>query len=191
MPLPDPGTRSPGKLVVFYVAGGIEHQASAWFKQPNDFGDISIIRTEAEDFSSALMDMSLTTSQAHDWAIVDPSGVRLYAEPFAIPLSGQVAADVGIQPSESVSLSSIGKGVPPTIGLAYGNTRTFLYPGYYRPADWDNPILIPGDGGYLPDLRDFLDNSLIVGADFFGQGAEFGLNYNVQVNAHYQKTRGI
>lgn len=191
MPLPDPGTRSPGKLVVYYNTDGLEHQSSAWFKQPNDFSDVASIRSEAEDFATALMAYCTTTSTAHDWAITDPTGVQLYTEPFGTPIDGQVALGGSDIPAQSVSLSTIGKGVPPSIGNAFGNTRTFVFPGHYNTTSWAGTILTPTDADYVSDLRDFLDGSLIVGADFFGQGAEYGLNYNVQVNAHYQKTQGI
>jgi len=191
MPLPDPGTRSPGKLRVLYTVNGREHQSSAWFKQPNDFSDIPTIRSEAEDFANALMATCVVGSNAHDWEIVDPTGVQLYTEPFSAPIVGTITPSGSVGPADSVSLSTIGKGVPPTIGNAFGNTRTFVFTGFYDTADWGNSILTPADNGYTSDLRDFLDGSTVVGADFFGQGAEYGVNYNVQVNAHYQKKYGI
>lgn len=191
MPLPDPGTRSPGRLVIYYSSQGIEHQAGAWFKEGNDFSDIASIRTEAEDFATALMAMCYTGANAHDWAILDPSGTQLYTEPFGVTINGAHTIAGGDTAVNSFSLSTIGKGVPPTIGLAFGNTRTFVYTGYMRVTDWHGPIVTPAMTGYVSDLRDYLDGSLIVGADFFGQGAEYGVNYNAQVNAHHQKEFGI
>jgi len=191
MPLPDPGTRSPGKLVIYYTAQGVEHQASAWFKESEDFSDIAAIRVEAEAFAEALMDMSANSSAAHDWAILAPDGVTMYTEPFGSAITGAHAIGTGDVATQSFSLSAIGKGVPPTIGLGFGNTRTFIYPGYYRPGDWGNALVTPITTGYVAALRNYLDSSLKVGADFYGQGAEYGVNYNAQVNAHHQKEFGI
>jgi hypothetical protein len=174
-----------------YRTGTIEHRASAWFKQPNTFSDISAIRDEAIAFADAIMEMCLDTCEAHDWAIFDPTGTTLYTEPFSGSHVGQKETAAERTPAESISLSSIGKGVPPSIGLGFGNTRTFIFPGFYWPAVWNTTKLLPTMSDYESNLRDFLDNSLIVGADRYGQGAEFGVNYNIQANAHFQKRYGI
>lgn len=191
MPLPDPGTRSPGRLIVRYQSPGITHEAGVWFKQPNDFGDIATIRSEAIDFATALMSICNTLVTAISWRIVDPSGAELYTEPLSPTISGVVALDANRFISQSCSVSATGKAVPPTIGTAFGRTATFVFPGYFRITDWDDTKLYPGNADYVSDLRDFLDGSLIVGADFFGQGAEYAEEYNLQINAHFQKRFGI
>lgn len=192
MPLTDPGTLSPGRLIIRYIQGsGIVHEAGAWFKQPNDFGDIAGIRTEATAFATALMALCLSSATAISWRIVDPSGAELYSEPLSPTIQGALPVDANRLTSQSTSLSASGKAVPPTIGVAFGRTSTFVFPGFFRIAGWSETKLYPGDPDYISDLRDYLDGSLIVGADYFGQGAEYADEYNIQVNAHYQKQFGL
>lgn len=191
MTLPDPGTRSPGKLVIRYREGPREHSAGVWFKDPNDFSAISAIRGEAIALANALMDYSLTTSNAYAWEIRDPDGQQLYTEPFDPVISGVLSIDSEHIGSQSTSISTIGRGVGVTVGVAFGRTRTFVFPGWINVNSMNNPTLAVGGAGYDSGLRDFMDNSLIVGADFYGQGAEYNLEYNVQVNAHHQKKYGL
>lgn len=191
MPQTDPGTRKPGRLVIRYAKGSIEHFMGANFQYPNDFSNLSAIRDEAQLFAEAAASMCANTVSFTDWKIVDNDGAELYGEPLTTIVVGALAVDNGRVTSESTTLAAHGKGAASDVGIKRGNTRTFVFTGYIRPSDWTDSQILPLTDGYDPSLIGFLNDSDLVGADFFGQKAVYQDNYDVQINAHYQKKYGL
>lgn len=192
MPVTPPGTVSPGRLLILYHdTFGLEHNCGANFKLGVDFDDIAAIRTEAEAFATAAMDMCLSSSAATGWRITDIDGVFLYEESFDDPIPGGVTPDSGDISSQSTTLGARGKGVGPTVGTGVGTTRTFVFTGFLQSTGMLNSLWKPGDAGYNSTLIDYLNGSLIVGADRYGQGANYKDSYTVQINAHVQKRYGL
>lgn len=191
MPVTDPGTRSPGKIVLLYNNGLNDHLIGANFVGEVFPSDISDIRTEAEAFAAVVAHLLLPSGFVNAWRVTDPVGGNLYEESFDPPVEGTTTPDPDLLISQSFSLTSTGKGQAPSFGVKKGNTRTVLFPGYYNPANWGETYIDASSDNYDDAIVDFLGDSTLIGADFYGQKATYKQLYLVQVNAHWQKNYGI
>ena len=191
MALTDPGTRSPGRMVIEYQTLGIEHLASAWLLEGvNIDASIDDLRGVAISFASALMDSCPNTSFAHTWNIVDPDGVNLFAENYDTSISGTHTSDGAIT-SQSVQVTVTGKGTPPTIGVAKGFTRTSIFTGLFNTTyELSKDFIIVADETCW-DLVQLLRDNLFIGADKFGQKATYASRELVQINGHWQRNYGL
>lgn len=190
--LPEPTTRSPGSLCLHYKTGALEHVTSAKFIDGVDFDtSIAAIRTEAGNFATALAPVCGPSVSFNAWTIRDPDGVELYRESFSPPIVGTFDVTAGAVTAQSASLSWVGKGVGPTVGLKSGNCRVMVFPGWFTATDFQEAKVIAVVGNaFYPPLA-YLNASLLVGADFYGDHAEWSTLVNTQINAHYQKRYGL
>jgi len=191
MPLTDPGTRSPGRLVIGYQTLGIEHLAGAWLVAGVDpDASLSSLRTEATEFATVLMGSCANTSYAHSWYIMDADGVTMFAENFPAPIPGTHSAD-GALTSQSIEITYSGKGTPSTLAVKSGRTRTSVFTGLLAPTYELTKDFAIFPGGPEDDGVTFLRESELIGADKYGQKATYSSRMLVQINAHYQKDYGV
>lgn len=192
MPLTDPGTRSPGRLVIGYASAGLEHLAGAWITTGLDLdASVDTLRGDASSFASALMDSCPNTSYAHTWYIIDPSGITLFSENFPEVIPGVRTAGDGSFTSQSAMITATGKGTPPTITEALGVTRTSVFLGFFQPSFMLNKDFLVVADGVGWDLLQFLRENDRVGCDKFGQKATYSSRILVDINSHYETEYGI
>lgn len=192
MPLTDPGTRSPGRLVLGYQTSGIEHLAGAWLATGLDLdANVDNLRGDASSFGNALMDSCPNTSDAHTWYIVDPDGVTLFSENFAEIIIGTRVPTGTSFTSQSTEITVTGKGTPPVITGALGVTRTSCFIGFFTPEFMLNKDYLAVGDGIGWDLLQFLRESDRVGCDKFGQKATYSSRILLDINSHYEKVYGI
>lgn len=189
--LPQPDTVSPGALQLLYRVGAIDHVTSANFLADVDVSDVGTIRSTAQTFADEVQDLLTNVSQINAWRIVDPSGVSLYEEDFDTPYVGSLVPVADTFNSQSASGSLTGKGTP-AVGLAQGQTRTTVFLGIFQPVAWPDAraTLTAGDTDWT-DLRTFLSDSDVVGADHYGSKATYRNYWCPQINSHYQKAFGL
>jgi len=184
----DPGTRSPGRLVLLYNTFAHNHQAGAHFVTGTDLTAISAIRTEANAFAAAFKQVLSPDTNITGWRIVMPDGTTGYEELFSPAIPGTHSASGTGYVSYSVTLS--GLGVPTTVGGARGKTRVVAFTwNAFPPGGGVKQYAVSGDTG-LTALSNYLHSSLKVWADFYGQHAEPHSWATVQFNAHVQRTSG-
>jgi hypothetical protein len=192
MPLTDPGTRSPGRLVISYQVGTIEHLSGAWIIASLDLdASLSDLRGDASSMASAIMDSCPNTADAHTWSLVDPAGVTLFSENFADLIPGTRTPAEGSFTAQSAMITVTGKGTPPTITTALGVTRTSVFLGFFTPSFMLNKDYLAVGDGIGWDLLIFLRESDRVGCDRFGQKATYSSRVLLDINSHYEKNYGI
>lgn len=187
----DPGTRSPGRMVIGYQTTGIEHLAGAWLVAGVDIDvQLEALRTDAIDFATALMDSCPNTSFAHTWYIVDQDGVQLVSENFENAIAGTRSTS-DTMASNAMQLSVTGKGESGSVLVKSGITRTSVFVGMIPLAGFGGKdFVIPADG-LLWDLLTWIREADRVGADKFGQKASYSSRGLIQVNAYWQRDFGI
>lgn len=192
MPLTDPGTRSPGRLVIGYQSAGLEHLAGAWIIAGLDLdASLSDLRGDATTFAGAIMDSCPNTAYAHTWYIVNASGVTLFSENFPEVIPGVRVPGEGSFTSQSTMITATGKGTPPEITSALGVTRTSVFLSFFTPSFMLNKDFLAVGDGIGWDLLIFLRENDRVGCDRFGQKATYSSRILLDVNSHYEKNYGI
>jgi len=187
----DPGTRSPGHLVIFYNDRGVSHSCSVALVADVDLGDIAQLRTNAADLAAEIAPCLPSNRTITGWGIRPAGGGSTYTESFPTPIAGSSGTDSGTQDFYSYTFTLMGRAAGTGVGGARGSTRLVLHVG--------NAHIIPVGGliwiGALPlaeqNLVDFLAASTRMFADYFGQKADFTGRMTVQFNAHTQRTAGL
>lgn len=188
--LPQPSTVSPGKLNLLYTSAGLEHRLGSYLRSDVDLTDIATISTAADDMAQAWKTLLAPAGNIHGWTITNLDGVTLYSAAFTPPIVGTLDLGSGTQPAQSTSFGLGGRGSA-EIGVEGGQTRTEIFPGLFNlTAFQDNKIAI-GAGGMGSAVLDFMDTSLVVGADRYGTPASYRPFLTTQINAHYQKRYGV
>lgn len=191
MALPQPVTRSPGKLSIVYTMGALTHSAGAHLVSGVSIGDIASLRIEAVAMATAAQPLLYTAGNIQGWRVSNELGETVYEESFPVPFGGTWAGGGG-SVSESNSQGYVGKGVATTVGLKSGVTRTTFFVGAIDTSAElaaRTPIT-EADARFGPMLL-LLNSSATIGADFYGQKASYKNYINNQINAHYQKRYGI
>lgn len=184
----DPGTRSPGKLILWYLAFGNEHRVSVNYIAGTDIEDITACRADATDFANALKVCMESNRSITAWGIQpagDPVG---YREAFTTPIAGTHAASGAGYNSWELTLS--GNGVSLGVGSATGKTHVSWFPGaVLSNSGGTKQFAVSGDAG-LTALSAWLHTNLRCFADYYGQHAEPKSYATCQFNAHVQKKLG-
>lgn len=187
----DPGTRSPGRLVIAYQTLGLEHLSAAWLVEGVDIdASIDQLRDDASAFANALMDSCPNTSFAHSWSIVDPDGVQLVSENFSSPIAGTRSASDTLA-AHSVQYTVTGKGESGSVALKSGITRTSIFAGLFPTSGMFGKDFLIATDGILWDLVSFLRDNDRIGADKFGQKATYSSRGLIQINAYWQREFGL
>src|SRR5664279_116112 len=191
MPLPEPTTRSAGKLSLLYNTGTINHSAGAHLIAGVEITGLAILRIEAEAMAVAAQHvLAQDVCQINGWRVSNADGATVYEESFAVPYNGLITGSA--QRSDSASLGYVGKGQADTIGVKTGVTRTTFFPGIFMTNVMaDAKLPTTGSDSLFGPFLTLLNGSTIVGADFYGQKASYRNYINTQVNAHYQKRYGL
>src|SRR6478609_4204144 len=179
--LPAPTTLSPGKLKLIYVAGGLTHEVGSNFGATVDVTDVATIRTEAIALAAAVGPLMPNTCIINSWKITDPSGVTLYEEVFASPVTGSKAGLGDDTQSDSSSMALTGKGQP-EVGLKQGQTKFTIFPNYYNPNTWNVPRQPIATFTGWAALQTLLNTSTVIGCDFFGSPASWRSYVDTQIN---------
>lgn len=186
--LPQPSTTSPGFLELTYTAGTITHKVRQRVVAGVDITDPIVMGTEANDWAATLAAVLFDDQNIVSFRVLNPSGIELYTGTFT-PTTVGTLPSAGVQAAQSFSHDIVGRGNPGG-GLAQGNTRHMWFQSHWPAAFTDARYVFPDPGVYA-DLRDFLNNSVIIGADIYGSKAIFVSYSNLQFNAHYQKRYGL
>jgi hypothetical protein len=189
--LPQPDTLSSGALQLLYRVGAIDHVTSTNMLDSVSFSDIAVWRAEAMAFADEVQSLLTSISVINAWRLVNPAGVSIYEEDFAVPYNGTRSPSTGEVASQSASGSLTGKGTPP-IGYAQGQTRVTVFLGSFDTVEWPDAHQVL-DAGTIDwnGLRDFLTASVLVGADHYGTKCTFRNYFCPQINSHYQKKYGL
>lgn len=185
--LPQPATRSPGFLELQYTTGGIHHKVRQRYLAGVDPTDETLVGAEAATWLAAIIQACNNTVRFTAFRSLNPDGIEYFTGLFESGNVGTLSLD-GALASDSASMDFVGRGAPGG-GLAQGNTRHMWFPGIY-PGNATEPTMTGNPPQFWDDLRDFLNNSAVVGADFYGSKAVFPNVINLQFNAHYQKRYG-
>src|SRR3569832_1479757 len=191
MPLVDPGTRSPGKLVLEYTSDGVEHTTGLHAVSDVDLNDIATIRTDAEQFAGTIKLILHFMATITGWKVTDPGGATLYAAAFSPPVAGihPDGSDAGHW--RSATLTILGKGAAIGVGSASGRTSLRIYTSAaYGLPKGAKYLPLPNDAT-LNNVLDWLaTGTLRWFADFYGQHADPTGRKTVQYNAHTQRIHG-
>jgi hypothetical protein len=153
--------------------------------------DIGSIRTAAETFAAEFVKNMSPRFSVSGWRITDPVGATLYEESFTTSIPGTQDPGGQAVTSESITRSLTGKGTPGTVGQKSGQSRITVYAGTWTP-DRDlgprTPLTnVPG----AIQLKTYLTNSALLGAEFYGQKVAWHDYVTIQLNAHWQKQYGF
>lgn len=189
--LPQPSTVSPGRLVLLYTVGVLQHEIGTNLVAGTDLTGVSAFRTAAQAFRDIIKDQLTSISYVQGWKVTDLAGTTLYEEDFPeiatgvrVPLNEEVA-------SQATTLTLTGKGRPP-IGQAQGQTKVVFFPGTFDTLNWrDNRAATDAGAIDMGNLREWLVNEDLVGADHYGVKATWHDYMVIQVNSHYQKKYGL
>jgi hypothetical protein len=187
----DPGTRSPGHLVIYYNDRGLDHSCSVAFVDGVDIQAVSAVRADAVALAAALQPCFPPDRTITGWGIRPAGGGSTYREAFTPALSGTGTNTAGAPNWYSFTITLMGRAAGTGVGAARGSTRIVLFTGNNHPG-------IPGStelvGAMPPDIQgviDHLASSTRLFADSYGQKADFTGNATVQFNAHTQRVRGL
>lgn len=188
--LPAPTTLSPGKLKLIYFTRGTRHEVGTNLRSDVDVTDIISLAGKAAALAPLVQDCCDDNVTITGWKITTPDNVSLYEANFVEPYVGDAGLSPDASPSDSASISFVGKGAP-AVGLKQGQAKYTIFPGYFSVSEWAPPTqittVIPGTGA----LHDFLDTDDMVGADFYGSKGNWKGYVNTQINAHFQKKLGM
>jgi len=184
----DPGTRSPGKLVLVYTAAGRQHEAGVHLLNGVDLNDITTLGTNAASLAAVVKAVLPAASTITAWRIKDPAGTRLYEAAFSPVIAGTHAASSTAWVSATLTIT--GKGVPVDITKATGQTRFVLYTSSAYGINPGVRFLNSNTDTALQALVDHFHSNLRYFADFYGQHAEPRATVQVQLNAYTQKRYG-
>lgn len=187
----DPGTRSPGSLVLFYDDRGIEHTCSVSLVDGVDINGVADLRTDATALAAVVAGVLPSNRTITGWGIKPKPTGSSYREAFATPIPGVHGTDSGTTDFFSYTWTIMGRSAGTGVGAARGGTRMVLYVGNIH-------VIAAGDLTYV-GAADTALNALVANlsastryfADYYGQKADFTGHVTVQFNAHTQRVLGL
>lgn len=189
----DPGTRSPGRLVLVYVdnAFSIRHSMGWHFIAGAVITDIVNIRIEANRLA-VLAGKCVTSDYTFvDWEIRTPDGNLFYTEPLSPIQVGSHGQATGALRWRSQTLDFEGHGQPGVPGGCHGRISFKMFiGGALLYGVGQKTFAISGDAQMDAFRVTGLNASTWVPADYFGQQGDILPTANVQYNAHAQKVLG-
>lgn len=192
MPCTDPTTRSPGHLVLIYsdsVSGEI-HKMSNRLMLGVDLGNTAVLQAEADAWAAKAFPCVTSNLQFTEWQAKDNSGAVVNGGLLTGgPLVGTHNQTVNAQRwlSQTVDFEGKGHSVPP---YCHGPSRFRLFiQGALLFIRGQKFVSANSDATYKA-MKDFMNASTVVGADFYGQKAVFQDLLPVQFNASAQRRVG-
>ena len=188
MSLPEPTTRSPGKLVLIYQAGGQQHLTGVRYLTGIALPDDATALTDATDFANVVKACLTAAESITGYRITDPLGATIIEGSFAAAIAGTHGGGGEQWKSHTVSLT--GKGTALVSGERVGQTRMVMYVlDAYSSTAGQKTIAISADT-QLAALKAYLIASDRIWADYYGQKAIVRGLATVQFNAHAQRKYG-
>lgn len=187
----DPGTRSPGSLVLFYNDRGHEHTCSVTLVAGVDIDGVAALRSDAVALAAVVAQVLPSNRSITGWGIKPRPSGSTYREAFDAPVVGLHGTDSGTTDFFSYTWSIMGRSAGTGVGSARGTTRMVLHVGNIRVIGAGDLIYTgAGDAG-LTALLGNLAASTRYFADWYGQKADFTGRVTVQFNAHTQRVLGL
>jgi len=189
----DPGTTTPGSLVLYYSNTGLGINASVSWNliAGTDLNDVTNLEAEAQRLADLLGPCMIATVHITDWAIkVHGSGVY-YGAPLPTPVVGAHAVNGNMQAWVSTTVAFVGTGNQSAAGVCHGKSISRIHTfGALDFIPRSKFYDASNDAAYLSFVRNGLNASTYLPADAFGQQAEIKLALPVQWNAAYQRRLG-
>lgn len=188
----DPGTRSPGHLVLVYndLTNGEIHKCSSRFLVGIDLGNTAVLQAEADAWAGNVQHCIINNLQLTEWQAKNAAGVVVNGGPLTgAPLVGTHGINVNAQKwlSQTVDFEGKGRSVPP---FCHGPSRFRIFiQGALIFTRGMKYFSAATDASYL-GLKNFMNASTVIGADYYGQKANFVDNLPVQFNASAQRRVG-
>lgn len=192
MPIAPPATRSPGKVCVDYLGlGSFKHRASLRLVSGSfpvdEAAAMALAVTMVTSMQPCFNEESFTVL---GWALLNQENVQVAGGPFAVDYIGTNGVTVAGAHYPSSSFSLIGRGHPPNLTTVAGQTRLTLFTG----STWAIPAAVHHvTSTAYPEIDNLIDllNSLDpLGADVYGQAAEWRHVICPQYNAGIQRKHG-
>lgn len=187
----DPGTRSPGSLVLFYNDRGHEHSCSVTLVAGVDINGVAALRSDAMALAPLVAAMFPSNRSITGWGIKPRPSGSTYREAFDTPIVGSHGTDSGTTDFFSYTWTINGRSAGTGVGAARGTTRMVLHVGNIHVISAGDLIYTGASDSAMASLLDNLATSTRYFADFYGQKADFTGRITVQFNAHTQKTLGL
>ncbi len=187
----DPGTRSPGALVLFYNDRGHEHSCSVALVAGVDINGVAALRADAVALAPLVAALFPSNRSITGWGIKPRPSGSTYREAFAEPIVGSHGTDSGTTDFFSYTWTLMGRSAGTGVGAARGTTRMVLHVGNIHVIGAGDLIYVGATDAALDALVAGLAASTRYFADFYGQKADFTGRVTVQFNAHTQKTLGL
>jgi hypothetical protein len=187
----DPGTRSPGSLVLFYTDRGHDHSCSVALVAGVDINGVAALRTDATALASLVAALLPNNRSIVAWGIKPKPAGSSYREAFGTPFPGTHGTDSGTTDFFSFTWSIMGRAAGTGVGAARGSTRMVLHVGNIHVIGAGDLIYTGATDAALTALTAALSASTRFYADYYGQKADPTGRVTVQFNAHTQRTLGL
>lgn len=187
----DPGTRSPGALVLFYTDRGHEHSCSVALVDGVDINGVAALRADATTLAADVAGLLPNNREVTGWGIKPRPSGSSYREAFTTPYTGTHGTDSGTTDFFSYTWSIMGRAAGTGVGAARGSTRMVLHVGNIHVIGAGDLIYTGATDSALTALLADLAASTRYFADFYGQKADFTGRVTVQFNAHTQRVLGL
>lgn len=187
----DPGTRSPGSLVLFYNDRGNEHSCSVALVAGVDIDGVAALRADAVALAPLVAALLPSNRSITGWGIKPRPSGSTYREAFSSPFGGTHGTDSGTTDFFSYTWSIMGRSAGTGVGAARGATRMVLHVGNIHVIGAGDLIYTGAADTALNALVADFAASTRYFADYYGQKADFTGRVTVQFNAHTQRTLGL
>lgn len=189
----DPGTRSPGRLVLHYQLGtsGQRHTIGWHFIAGVDITNIALLQIEADRLAGLLGPCVPNTIVLTDWSIQRPDGSTYYTAPLAVAVTGTHSVPGNMQQWHSTTVAFVGTGNQAGPGICNGKiiARLHTYGALNFPPG-SKTFDCNSDGPYRHFITDGLNASTYLPADFYGGQGDIIMSAPVQWNSATQKRDG-
>lgn len=193
MPCTDPGTRSPGKLVLYYTlapAGG-EHSTGFNFITSVNINVVGPLQVEADRLAVLVRGCCTNKVTLTDWGIIQPGGHVFYRAPLTTGAGVGTHALGGVADYwYSQTIAFTGVGLAGAAGICNGR---IIFRVHIQGALSFAPGEKTFNGATDAGINAFINGvnaSTYLPADFFGQQGDINKICPVQWNAHTQRKEG-
>lgn len=187
----DPGTRSPGALVLFYNDRGYEHSCSVALVAGVDIDGVAALRSDATALAPLVAALLPNNREITGWGIRPKPSGSSYREAFTTPFTGTHGTDSGTTDFFSYTWTIMGRSAGTGVGAARGTTRMVLHVGNIHVIGAGDLIYTGGADAALTALLAAIVASTRFFADYYGQKADPTGRTTVQFNAHTQRVLGL
>jgi hypothetical protein len=189
MSLPEPTTRSPGKLVLVYsTSTGIQHLSGVRYLHdltlPTDAEALADATALANVYKACIAPSMTITG----YRVTDPLGATIIEGSFSPVIAGTGPTGGTLYLSQTITIT--GKGTAIVSGERVGQTRMVIYAASVVGITPGEKTLNIADYAWLLALKNHLVASTRYWADYYGQKAIARGLATIQFNAHTQRKYG-